>query len=101
MEKVIQGDYGSIKVDAEGNVISFERGATLQGFVYKNMSEFKPGGGVCYIPELSDTMYTYDNLIEICGDYDTALTVLDMVDWQHVESLHDEIEQDNEMEENM
>lgn len=91
MNKVIEGDYGSVTIDTEGNVVSFERGRTLQGYVYKNMDAFKPGGGVCYIPELSDIMYTYDDLLEICGDYDTALTVLDMVDWQYIESLYDEI----------
>ena len=97
MEKVIKGDYGQITVDAEGNVISIERGGTSQGFVYKNISEFKPGGGVCYIPELSDDTYTYADLLEICGDYDTALTVLDMLDWQHAETLYDEIIDDEEL----
>ena len=96
MEKVIQGDYGQITVDAEGNVINIERGGTSQGFVYKNMDAFKPGGGVCYIPELSDDTYTYADLLEICGDYDTALTVLDMLDWQHAETLYDEIIDDIE-----
>lgn len=95
--KIIEGDYGSITVDAKGNVVSFERGATLQGFVYKNMNEFKSGGGVCYIPELSDTMYTYDDFMDICKDYDTAITVLDMVDWQHVETAYDEFKECEEI----
>jgi len=97
MEKVIKGDYGQITVDAEGNVINIEREVTSQGFVYKNMDEFKPGGGVCYIPELTDAMYTYADILEICGDYDTALTVLDMIDWQHVETLYEEITADDEL----
>lgn len=95
--KVIKGDYGSITVDKKGNVVSFERGATLQGFVYKNMNEFKPCGGVCYIPELSDTMYTYDDFMYICKDYDTAITVFDMVDWQHVETAYDEFKECEEI----
>ena len=95
--KIIKGDYGSITVDAKGNVVSFERGATLQGFVYKNLDEFKQGGEVCYIPELSDTMYTYDDFMDICKDYDTAITVFDMVDWQHVETAYDEIKECEEI----
>ena len=96
--KIIKGDYGSIKVDDKGNVVSFERGATLQGFVYKNLDEFKPSGGVCYIPELSDTMYTYDDFMDICDkDYGAAITVFDVVDWQHVETAYDEMKESEDI----
>ena len=38
MRKTIKGDYGSITLDND-KVVNIERGATEQGFIYKNIQQ--------------------------------------------------------------
>lgn len=61
---------------------------------YDQMSDpiaFKPGGGVCYVPELGDRKYTYEDFVEIAkGNIDYATLLFSRCTWQHPETLVDE-----------
>jgi hypothetical protein len=63
-----------------------------QGYIFKDEEAFyghpdKP----CYVPELSDTAYTRQGLIELCGGReDFATECFQTVDWQHPETWVDE-----------
>ena len=63
-----------------------------QGYIFKDDEAFnnhydKP----CYIPELSDTVYTKQDFINMCGGReDFAEICFEFVDWQHPESWIDE-----------
>jgi hypothetical protein len=63
-----------------------------QGYIFKDEEAFlnhydKP----CYIPELSDNVYTKQDFINLCGGReDLAAICFDIVDWQHPESWIDE-----------
>lgn len=92
MPKIVIGDYGRIVLVGH-RVIGIERGATTQGFVYKNTKAYEDKQGVCYIPELRDETYTYDDFISIAnGDEKVARELFDTVDWQSPELLMDEWE---------
>lgn len=93
--KTIKGDYGSIKVDNNGDVVEINRERTSQGFVYKNEEAFLNKEGICYIAELSDEPYTYKDILEISeGNEDLATLVFDDIDWQHPESRYEEVLQE-------
>lgn len=90
--ETINGDYGSIRVNKNGNVVEINREKTDQGFVYKNEEAFLNGKGVCYVAELSDELYTYKDIFEICDNNESmARLVFDDIDWQHPESRYEEI----------
>ena len=64
-----------------------------QGYIFKDEEAFrnhhdKP----CYIPELSDTVYTKQDFIDLCGGReDFAEICFDIVDWQSPETLVEEL----------
>ncbi|MGN0485532.1 MAG: hypothetical protein ACI4HI_18490 [Lachnospiraceae bacterium] len=63
-----------------------------QGMIFKDEDAFlhRPDD-VCYIPELSDTVYTRNSIIEECnGQTGIAECVFYEIDWQHVSSLLDD-----------
>ena len=73
------------------------RGETAQGYVYKNSKAFyDKTNEVCYIPELHDTEYTYEDFMSMCGNsFEVASDLFDVVDWQSPESqLEDYISND-------
>lgn len=78
-----------------GNILkdgTIERDATDQGLVYKDYDAFKNKTGVCYVPELYDIKYTYDDIVRECnGDKNAAKVVFDMLDWQKPNSLYLEL----------
>ena len=54
--------------------------------------------GVCYVPELDDTEYTYMNFYNIVnGNEELARVLFDMVDWQSPETKLDELVQNDEI----
>ena len=59
-----------------------------QGYIFKDEEAFfnhcdKP----CYVPELSDAIYTRQDFIDLCGGReDFAEICFAIVDWQHPES---------------
>jgi len=68
----------------------FQKEFYQQGYIYKNYQNFSKKKGICYIPELSDTKYTYQDFLDICGgNKDMAEFVFETVDWQHPESFVD------------
>ena len=69
---------------------TYEREFFQQGWIYKNPGNFIKKSGVCYVPELSDSEYTYRDFLELCGgNEELAEYVFEMVDWQHPESFID------------
>ena len=84
----IKGDYGTITTNGRSEVLEIEREATEQGFVFKDYNAFNNKRGVCYIPELSDETYTYNDFLELaCGRKSLAFYIFDTVDWQSPESF--------------
>ena len=69
---------------------TIERGQSAQGEVYWNLNAFKNKKGVCYVPELHDTKYTYNDFMAITNAEDVAEELFNCVDWQSPESLFDE-----------
>ena len=84
-------------IEAETDVIgrkladgTYEREFYQQAWIYKNPGNFAKKIGVCYVPELSDSEYTYRDFLELCGGNEQlAEYVFEMVDWQHPESFID------------
>jgi len=64
-----------------------------QGYIVKDENAFLAySDKVCYVPELSDTKYTRNDFLEICkGNVDFAEAVFYEVDWQHPETLVEQI----------
>lgn len=83
---------GSIEV-VDGEIVNIERGATDQGYVYKNFEAYKTGVGVCYIPELTDTEFTRADFEEF-GEH--ADEVFYWIDWQSPHTYYDELLEDLE-----
>lgn len=106
----IKGDYGVIYADG-----TVEKGHTDQGWVFKDYKAWELGHGICYIPELDGeyiegiykpkledgeeyaACYSKDGFLELVGgNEDLARLVFEMVDWQHPETLVDELYSDDE-----
>lgn len=70
---------------------TIERGQGKQGLVYWSEEAFIKKEGICYVPELSDNTYTYDDFVAMAnGNEDIAEELFRAVDWQHPESLYEE-----------
>lgn len=79
---------------------TIERGSSNQGLVYWNAWAFKSKQGVCYVPELSDTEYTYDDFLRVAkGNEKIAEQLFQTVDWQSPETVYDEWINDDEVNE--
>lgn len=84
---------GEILEDGE-----IERGQTNQGLVYKNPLAFRHKNGICYVSELSDDEYTYEDFLRISnGNEDIASILFETVDWQSPSTLYDEYIQSDEI----
>ena len=83
---------GTCLVDTKGEIIELKREFYGQGMIFKDEYAFyhKPQEP-CYVPELSDTLYTGEDFLRMCNDQDdVAEDVFGAVDWQHPESYLDE-----------
>jgi len=70
-----------------------EKLPTDNGYCFKDYKAFESKKGVCYIPELTDHKYTYNDFMDIAkGNEELAKTLFDLVDWQHPETLYNELE---------
>ena len=60
-----------------------------QGMIFKDEEEYRlHKGQPCYSPELSDSVYTGNDFLELCNcQQEFADELFDGVDWQHPESL--------------
>ena len=83
---------GSLAYDRKNGNYIIHRGSTDQGYVYKNESNFKRHKDrPCYVPELSDDIYTGNDFVEMCnGQKDIAALLFESVDWQSPGTLLDE-----------
>lgn len=83
---------GRCEVDAGGNIVVLERDFYGQGMIFKDEEAFyKSEDKPCYVPELSDTVYTRKDFLRLCNEQDSiAEMVFGAVDWQHPESFLDE-----------
>lgn len=83
------------KINEDGTI---ERGHSDQGMIYKNEEAFINKSGVCYIPELNDIEYSYNDFLDIAlGDEKIAGILFEAVDWQSPDTLVDEWLNDNEL----
>ena len=82
-------DYIIGEILENGEVV---KGLTDQGEVYKNSKAFyKKLNEVCYIPELSDDGYTYEDFLSLTnGSEEVASMLFDTVDWQSPSTLLEE-----------
>lgn len=75
-----------------------EKGQTNQGLVYKNPLAFRQKNGVCYVAELSDYGYTYEDFLNISnGNKDIANIIFEEVDWQSPSTLYHEYVMEDEI----
>ena len=88
-EYFLIGSYTPAKGEAEAVI---ERGATEQGYVFKDERAFeKFKKKICYIPELHDGGYTRQDFVDMCnGREDFARELFYYVDWQSPETLLEE-----------
>ena len=70
-----------------------------QGMIFKDEYAFYHESDVpCYVPELSDTVYTREDFLRMCNDQDDiAEIVFGAVDWQHPETLLEDWERNGEL----
>lgn len=83
---------GECVVDREGLILTLRRQYYRQGWIFKDWEAFyyEPGKP-CYVPELSETVYTREDFLNLCkGQKDMAEDVFEAVDWQHPDVYLDE-----------
>lgn len=87
--------------DKNGNGEKIVREYYQQGYIFKDEEAFydvEHPDRVCYIPELSDTKYTRNDILQECnGQADLAEEVFGTVDWQHINSLLEDWFRDKEL----
>lgn len=81
---------GSIE-DNDGEYI-IHREFYRQGMIFKDEEVYKfHKDQPCYSPELSDSVYTGNDFLELCNcQQDLADELFEGVDWQHPESLKED-----------
>ena len=86
-------EYEIGRLIKKGKYYIIEKGQTDNGLCYKNSMNYKTGKGVCYVPELDDTLYTKENILDICeNNQRLADFVFDSIDWQSPETFLDELQ---------
>ena len=96
-QKEYPKDIGLCGIDEAGKP-KIKREFFRQGYVFKSWDAYKnKSKEPCYVPELSDTIYTAEDFLRICNDQkDFADELFDGVDWQHPETLLEDWMQNNE-----
>lgn len=88
---------GKIKLDKYGNIVEIEREWYEQGYIYKDFNGIDNPNEVCYVPELREETYTFNEIVELCdNDVDFAITIFEELNWQSPEVLIEEYIQDYE-----
>lgn len=84
-------DVGTCK-PAPGNTFLITREWLGQGYCFRSLDAFKNRpNDPCYVPELSDTVYTAEDFLRICnGQKDFAEELFLACDWAHPETVLDE-----------
>lgn len=94
---VLVGSYTPPDENGEGEKIVREFYG--QGHIFKDEDAFyhRPDDP-CYIPELSDTVYTRNSILQECNQQDDlAEEVFKALDWQHVSSLLEDWQRNGEL----
>lgn len=85
-----------IPPDDDGNGEKIVREFYGQGMIFKNDEAFydiENPERACYIPELSDSVYTRKSFLDMCNNQpEIAEELYQSVDWQHPETLLEEWE---------
>ena len=83
---------GSYTPETEDQEAVIDRGYYRQGWIFKDEEAFRlHPERVCYVPELSDTVYTRQDFLSMCnGQEEFAAECFDAVDWQAPETWIDE-----------
>lgn len=67
----------------------------------KSYEAFQNQKGIVYIPEAEDQEYTYEDFLDIAGgNVKLAHIIFQLCDWQHPETIVDELEREEEIDEN-
>ena len=98
MDIKLHGSVGICKIDQDGNIAELQREFFRQGWIFKDWEAFKNRPDApCYVPELSDAVYTAEDFLRICkGQEEFADQLFDGADWQHPDSLMEEWMRNNE-----
>ena len=60
---------GVCKIDHNKRIVDLQRGPLWQGWVFKDTKAFEQAPGTpCYVPELSDTVYTKEDFLGLCDN---------------------------------
>ena len=87
-ERKYPEDIGSCEI-REGEEPRIEKAFWGQGYMFKSSEAYhnRPQAP-CYVPELSDSVYTAEDFLHICNDQkEFADELFEEVDWQHPETL--------------
>lgn len=84
---------GSYTPETEDQEAVIDRGYYRQGWIFKDEEAFRlHPERVCYVPELSDEGYTWQDFLAMCnGQEELAEFLFEMVDWQSPETLKSEL----------
>lgn len=89
-----------IKVGRINKNGEIEREYYGQGDIFKDEEAFLKKEGVCYVAELSDEKYTYDDFIKIANNnLKLAKLLFEFVDWQSPSTLYNDWLNDDEIKE--
>ena len=90
---------GVCKADEHGRITKLQREFWGQGWIFKDWKAFhEHQNAPCYVPELSDTVYTREDFISLCDNQEKiAERMFDEVDWQSPSTLMYEWEKDGEI----
>lgn len=91
--------YGSCVKDKNG-AWQIDKEWYGQSFVFKDYVAWEHGNSDApvYVPELSDTVYTKQDIIDIAGGNEKlADCIFDMLDWAHPDSLLEDLKINGEI----
>lgn len=96
-EKKCRKDVGFCKI-GDGENLKIEKSFWRQGRIFKSWDAYyNREKEPCYVPELSDSVYTSEDFFRICNEQrEFADELFEAVDWQHPESLLEDWQRNNE-----
>ena len=91
-------DIGICELSPDGKVIRLGKEFYRQGEIFKSQDAYQNHPNApCYVPELSDSVYTAEGFCRICkGQKAFADELFKALDWQHPEALLEEWIQNGE-----
>lgn len=77
----------------QGDDWEIEKAWYGQGMVFKSWEAYENRpDDPCYVPELSDNVYTANGILELCnGQKDKADELFEQLDWAHPESQKEDL----------